>query len=180
MIVKIIFLGSQGSGKSTQAKLLASKLGLPWIEMGQILRQRSAEKDKDAQEIKKALEAGDLVSDKLVVKTLSNRLTKADCLGGYVLDGYPRNFAQLEALDPAVDDVFYVRVSDSEAIKRLMKRGRIDDTFNVVSRRLELYHKLTEPLLEYFRQKGILEEIDGEREAEDIAKEISQKVKNAQ
>ncbi|MBI2594639.1 nucleoside monophosphate kinase, partial [Candidatus Curtissbacteria bacterium] len=131
--MKIIFLGSQGSGKSTQAKLLAQKLGLPCIEMGQIFRARAKDNDLDAFEIRKALELGELVPDGLAIKTLHRRLTDTDCKNGYVLDGYPRNYAQLEGLNRDIDRVFYVRVSDQEGIKRSIVRGRHDDNLKLLT-----------------------------------------------
>lgn len=176
--MKFIFLGSQGSGKSTQAKLLAKKLNLPWIEMGQILRDKTKENDEDAQQIKNALDAGELVADQITIRTLHQRLERPDCVSGYVLDGYPRNYAQIEGCDPDIYKVFYIKVSDQEGIKRSITRGRTDDTLAVLTRRLQLYHKLTEPLLFYFRKKGILEEVDGERTVEEIEKDIENRLKN--
>lgn len=174
--MKIIFLGSQGSGKSTQAKLTAQKLNLPWIEMGQLLRDRTQKNDQIAIEIKKALEIGNLAPDNIVVKTLQERLAQHDCESGYVLDGFPRNYSQLEELDSDINKVFYIQVSDPEGIKRLMKRARSDDTLSVITKRLENYHKQTKPLLDYFRQKGVLAEINGERTIEEIEKDITAQI----
>ena len=176
--MKIIFLGSQGSGKSTQAKLVAQKLNLPWIEMGQLLRDRTQKNDQIGTEINKSLEIGNLAPDQIVIRTLKERLMKPDCSNGYVLDGFPRNYAQLEGLDPDINKVFYVQVSDPEGIKRLMKRARSDDTLSVITKRLQNYHKLTQPLLEYFGQKGILVKIDGERTIEEIEKDIITHITN--
>ncbi|OGD89612.1 hypothetical protein A3D81_02595 [Candidatus Curtissbacteria bacterium RIFCSPHIGHO2_02_FULL_40_17] len=176
--MKLLFLGSQGSGKSTQAKLLAGKLDLPYIEMGQLFRDKSKSQSQGGADIKRALDVGNLVPDHLATKTLHERLLQPDCKRGYVLDGYPRNYAQLEGLDQDIDRVFYIKVSDQEAIRRLLARARTDDNLKVLTRRLEIYHKETEPLLGYFRERGILEEIDGERPVEMIAKEISQKIAN--
>lgn len=174
--MKIIVLGGQGSGKSTQAKLLAEKLKLPSIEMGQLFRDKSKETDKDAIEIKKSLDLGELVSDEIAVRTLQNRLAQSDVKNGYVLDGYPRNYAQLEGLELDIDKVFYIRVSDQEGIKRSIERARDDDNLELLSRRLAIYHQKTEPLLSYFRQKAILEEVDGERPIPAIAKDIEERV----
>ena len=110
--MKIIFLGSQGSGKSTQAQLVAKKLNLPCIEMGRLFRDRAKDKDPKVQEIKRALEGGELVPDEIAVKSLRERLLKPDCANCYVLDGYPRNYAQLEGLQSDIDKVFYIKVSD--------------------------------------------------------------------
>ena len=176
--MKFIFLGSQGSGKSTQAKLLAEKLDLPYIEMGQLFRDKSKSAIRDGADIKRALNVGNLVPDPLAIKTLHERLLQTDCKRGYVLDGYPRNYAQLEGLDQDIDKVFYIKVSDQEAIRRLLARGRADDNPKVLTRRLEIYHKETEPLLGSIRERGIVEEIDGERPVEIIAQDISQKIAN--
>lgn len=170
--MKIILLGGQGSGKSTQAKMLSEKLSLPYIEMGQLLRDQSKENDTQAGEIREALEVGNLVPDKITIKTLGDRLAKKDCEMGFVLDGYPRNYAQLEGLPKGIDKVFYIKVSDDEAIHRLIDRGRYDDSLDVIARRLELYHTETEPLLTYFKQGNNLEEIDGERAIDDIHQDI--------
>lgn len=176
--MKIIFLGSQGSGKSTQAQLVAEKLKLPCIEMGQLFRDKAKDKDSQAQEIKRALDVGELVPDEITVKTLHDRLFKADCARGYVLDGYPRNYAQLEGLEKDIDKVFYIKVSDQEGIKRLIARARHDDNLSIVTKRLQIYHRMTEPLLAYFRQRGLLEEIDGNRSIEEVARDIQKRLEN--
>ncbi|MBI2599278.1 nucleoside monophosphate kinase [Candidatus Curtissbacteria bacterium] len=176
--MKIIFLGSQGSGKSTQAKLMAQKLNLPYIEMGQLLRDKSKKRNTEAGEIRQALEVGDLVSDAITVKTLRSRLAKSDCKYGFVLDGYPRNYAQLEGLPRDIDRVFFFKVSDEEAIERLIKRGRHDDTLDIITRRLEVYHKDSEPLIAYFKEQGILEEINGSATIESIRQDLAGRIQN--
>lgn len=176
--MKIIFLGPQGSGKSTQARTLAQNLDLPYIEMGQLLRKKAKDDDTEAGEIRQALEVGDLVPDTITVKTLHGRLSKRDCKNGFVLDGYPRNYAQLEGLPPGIDKVFYFKIPDEKAVKRLIERRREDDTLEVISRRLELFHRETEPLLTYFRQQGIIDEIDGTKSIKEIEQEVSGKIKN--
>lgn len=175
---KIIFLGGQGSGKSTQAKMLAQKLGLPYIEMGQLLRDKSKEDDTEAGDIRQALEIGNLVPDQIAIKTLKERLKANDCQNGFVLDGYPRNYAQIEGLPNDIDKVFYIKVSDQEAISRLIQRGRHDDSLDVITRRLELYHSETEPLLTYFEQAKVLREINGERPIDQIHEDIIKIINN--
>lgn len=175
--MKIIFLGSQGSGKSTQAKMLALALAVPYIEMGQLFRNKAKETSVEADEIKKALDVGDLVSDEITVKTLREKLAKSDCQNGFVLDGYPRNDAQLKGLTTEIDHVFFITIPDQEAIARLIKRGREDDTPEIIARRLENFHKLTEPLLAHFRNLNILQEIDGLKTIEEVNQEILEKLK---
>jgi len=174
--MKIIFLGSQGSGKSTQAKFAAHKLGRPFIEMGQLFRDRAKGSDPQAQEIRKALEAGNLVPDEIAVNTLKKRISMPDCANGYILDGYPRNFAQLEGLDQDINKVYYIKVSDREGLKRSIGRARKDDNLTVLTQRLQLYHKKTEPLLTYFTKRGILEEVDGERTIEEIRADVEKRL----
>jgi|SRR3989344_2732008 len=174
--MKIIFLGIQGSGKSTQAKIAAEKLSLPYIETSQLLREKSESKDEDAKQIAEAFEKGNLVVDEITIRALKERLKSKECQKGYILDGYPRNEIQFQNLDDDIDRVFYVAVSDEEAIRRLSKRARHDDTGEALKRRMDLYHRQTEPILDKFREKGILEEVDGERSIEEIAKDIESKI----
>ena len=170
--MKIIFFGAQGSGKSTQAKMVAGELSLPYIEMGQLLREKTKDTNNQAGEIRQTLEAGNLVPDTIAIKTLQERLSQADCKNGFVLDGYPRNYAQLEGLPQGIDRVFYIDIPDSVSVKRLIDRGRHDDSLDVITRRLELFHKETEPLLAYFRQEKIIEEINGQRSIEQTYQDI--------
>lgn len=177
-MTKIIVLGGQGSGKSTQAKMLSEKLGLPYIEMGQLFREKSKAEGTKAGEIREALEAGNLVPDQVATETLSERINQNDCKNGFVLDGYPRNYAQLEGLPRDITRVFFIKVPDHIAIKRSIERGRHDDSLDVITRRLELFHAETEPLLTYFRQEKILEEIDGQKTIEEVHGDIIDRLKN--
>lgn len=170
--LKIIFLGMQGSGKSTQAKKLAEHLGLPYVEMGQLLRDKSQETDDTAVKIQEALSTGKLVENQITIDCLKEKLNQAGFESGYVLDGYPRNENQLSALDADISRVFYINVSDAEATKRLMGRGRHDDSPELINQRIKIYHEETEPLLDYFKDKGLLQEINGERSIEEVAEDI--------
>lgn len=170
--MKIIFLGCPGSGKSTQAKKLSEHLSLPYIEMGQVFRNRATDKDEVGIKIKKALDAGVLVENEIVIKILHNLLNQDTYKSGYILDGYPRDDHQLKGLDSDIDMVFYINISDEEAIKRLLLRARENETKEILAKRLEVYHNLTEPLLDYFRQKGILKEINGEKSIEEVNSEV--------
>lgn len=175
--MKFIFLGPQGSGKSTQAKMIAASLGLPYLEMSQLLRERAREKGKDAQQINKAFETGTLVPPAIVLKIINDKLSEIN--NGYVLDAFPRNKTQLDGFNDKVDKVFYVKVSDKEAQRRLMLRRREDDTEEIIAKRLAIYHEETEPILDEFRTRGALVEIDGERTIEEIAHDIEERIRNA-
>lgn len=174
--MKVIFLGSQGSGKSTQAKLLAGVLNLPYVEMGQLLRDRANQNDDVAQKIKSALDKGNLVTDEITISILQEKIAQLEFQNGYILDGYPRNYVQLEASDEDIDKVFYIKISDGEAIKRLSLRKREDDTKYVLAKRLTIYHQQIEPLLADFRKRRVLEEIDGERSIEETHRDVLKKI----
>jgi len=176
--MKIIFLGCQGSGKSTQAKMIAQKLNLPHIEMGQLLRERAKENDEIGKGIDKELKLGHLIKNDITINLLNKKLKGNEFEKGYILDGYPRNKEQLNALENNIDKVFYVNISDEEAIRRLSKRGRNDDIGEALIKRLEIYHDQTEPLLKKFESKGILDEIDGQRSIEEIYENIQKRLKN--
>lgn len=170
--MKLIFLGPQGSGKSTQAKRLAQELNLPHLEMGQLLRDKMQQNDDDAQKIRTALESGMLVDNQITIRTLNQRVAKPDCSNGFILDGYPRNEEQVQNLPESINRVIYINVPDNVAVGRLGKRAREDDTKEVIQKRLDIYHQETEPLLENFRQKGILVEVDGQASIEQVDTDI--------
>ncbi|MBI3342396.1 nucleoside monophosphate kinase, partial [Candidatus Curtissbacteria bacterium] len=125
--------------------------------------------------IKEALEQGRLVENQITVDSLKEKIKKVGS-GGYVLDGYPRNSEQLSYLDNDIDKVFYINVSDDEAIKRLTERARHDDTPELIKKRIDIYHDETEPLLKYFRDKKVLEEINGEQSIEKVSEDLKKVV----
>lgn len=176
--MKMIFLGIQGSGKSTQAKLLSEKLNLPYVEMGQLLRDRLSEQSEEASQIRQALEVGDLVPNEITINTLEAKIRKDQFKNGFILDGYPRNEIQLKALPGKFDKVFYIELSKGEAIKRLTQRGRKDDTPQVIKRRVELFFKETQPIVDSFKKEGVLQEIDGQPSIEEVTQLITNKLEN--
>ncbi|MDO8498974.1 MAG: nucleoside monophosphate kinase [bacterium] len=164
--------GPQGSGKTTQAKALAKKLGLCLIEVGAMLRERVKKGDPWSLEVRKTLDEGQLMDDQLVSRLVKKRISESDCQQGFVSDGYPRTFSQHLECDAGFDKVLYLKISDEEAIKRLLKRGREDDNLPAIEKRLTWYHEETKPLLDYYQDLGILVTINGERPIKEVAKEI--------
>lgn len=181
--MKIILIGIQGAGKSTQGNLLSENFKIPYLSTGHIFREMSKEKTSLGRYIKEIMNAGFLIPDEKTVEIVSEYLKKPEYANGYILDGFPRTVEQVEKFKNGVDKVIYLKVSDKEALWRLSYRNgennetRQDETLTAIRKRIELFHKLTEPVLDYYREKGILVEIDGEKPVENIHKEILEKIK---
>ncbi len=164
-------MGPQGSGKTTQAELLAQKLNLPHIETGNVYRKIAEENSELGFKIKDILEKGGLVDDETTFEVVDKNLAKIQ--GGFVLDGFPRTLTQAQRELFPIDKVVYISLSDNEAIKRLLARGRADDKIETITQRLKLFHERTQPILEFYRKQGKLLEIDGSRSPEEVAAQIN-------
>ena len=174
--MKILLIGPQGSGKSTQANLLAKDLNLPKISTGDIFRELAEEESIEGRKIKGILNSGELIDDLQTAKIVEQRLKKDDCRNGFILDGYPRNTEQKQIFDPKVDKVFDLEVPDNEVVKRLLARGREDDTMEAIKKRLDLYHGQIVPLLDYYKNQGILIKINGMGSIEEIQRRIRERL----
>ncbi|MBI2597310.1 nucleoside monophosphate kinase [Candidatus Daviesbacteria bacterium] len=170
--MKVLLIGPQGSGKSTQGRFLAQYLQVPYISTGEIFRKLSQEKVGFGQIVKTILEEGHLVDDKTTYKIVKDRLSQPDCKSGFVMDGYPRNMEQLRLFDPKFDRVIYLDVPEKEVMRRLMGRGRSDDAPKSIKTRLDLYYRQTRPLLDYYRKQGILVEVEGMGDIQTVQNEI--------
>lgn len=174
--MKLILIGIQGSGKSTQGNLLKDKLGIEYLSSGHIFREMAKEKTPLGRYMKETLNAGFLVADEKVIPIIEEYLSKPEYHNGYILDGFPRTPKQAEDFSNGVDRVIYLKVSDKEALWRLSGRVdegvREDNTLSAIRKRIQLFHDHTEPVIEFYRQKGNLIEVDGEREIEVIHQEI--------
>lgn len=181
--MKIILIGIQGSGKSTQGNLLRDKLNTPYLSTGHIFREMAKEKTPLGRYIKEIMNAGFLIPDEKTVEIVREYLKRPEYQNGYILDGFPRTFDQVKMFENGVEKVVYLRVSDKEALWRLSYRNgennetRQDETLTAIRKRIELFHQLTEPVLDFYKEKGILVEIDGEKAIEDIHKEILEKIR---
>ena len=174
--MKIILIGIQGSGKSTQGMLLSEKLGVPYLSTGHIFREIAKEKTPLGREIKLIINAGVLISDQKTLAIVSEYLDRSEYANGYIIDGFPRTLNQVENFKNGIDKVFYIKVSDKETLWRISGREeeREDETLLAIRKRIDLFHKFTEPVVEYYKHKGILIEIDGEQSIEAITKEMLQ------
>lgn len=168
MMNKILLIGPQGSGKSTQAKLLGEFLKVPIISTGDIFRKQASVNEI----IRTILQEGKLVDDETTSQVVKDRLSEEDCQNGFIMDGYPRTVEQMKIFDPGFNKVFYLDVPQDMVIKRLMARGRADDTSELIRQRLDLYYKQTQPLLDYYKKMGILLNIDGRGEIEKIQQDL--------
>ena len=178
--MKIILIGIQGAGKSTQGKLLSKTLKIPYHSTGHIFRAIAKEHTPLGRYIKEVMNAGYLIPDKKTISIVSEYLSREEYENGYILDGFPRTLIQAKTFKNNIDKVIYIKVSDKEALWRLSYRNgdvREDETLAAIRKRIELFHKLTKPVLDYYRERDILAEVDGEKPVEDVHKEILIKIK---
>jgi adenylate kinase len=182
---KLLFLGAPGAGKGTQAIRLARRLEVPQISTGEMLRQAVASGSELGRRVKDTLERGELVSDPIVIEVARERLSRPDARRGFVLDGFPRTVAQAEALDRMLGELgsrlercVALRVDEEAIVERLLARarveGRSDDNDETIRRRMRVYEEQTQPLLDYYRRRGLLAEVDGMGSIEVVEKAIGE------
>lgn len=172
--MKIIIIGIQGAGKSTQGNLLSEKLNIPYLSTGHIFRELAKEKTTAGRYIKETLNAGYLIPDEKTLEIVDEYLSRPEYSQGYILDGFPRTIVQAEAFKEKIDKVVYLNIPDKEALWRLAGRedNREDETLKAIKKRIESFHTFTEPVIDFYRKKGLLLEIDGEKSIEEIKQEI--------
>jgi len=167
-----IIFGPPGSGKGTQSAKIAEKYNLAHISTGDIFRKNIKEKTELGLKVKSIIDSGELVPDELLIDILKDAINSYSGVRGFIFDGFPRTIRQadefeelLKSKNQKVSLVLSLKVDDEEIITRLMKRaeeqGRLDDTREVIENRLKVYHRQTEPLIEYYKKKGKFESIYG-------------------
>src|SRR5688572_11956874 len=166
--MRLVFIGPPGAGKGTQAGRLVKLLGVPHISTGDLLRDAVGRQTPEGRRAKKHMDEGRLVPDSLIIEMVGHRLDEPDCAGGCLLDGFPRTLAQAKALDEMLNQrqmplagALELSVGEDTLVERLLARGRSDDEPDIIHERMRTYHDRTEPLLDYYRQQGILETITG-------------------
>ena len=181
--MNLLVLGPQGSGKGTQAKRISAAHALPHVSTGDMFRAAIASGTELGRRVEPILASGDLVPDDLTVALIRERLSERDARDGFVLDGFPRNLAQAEALDGmlaeigrGLDAVLFFDLSDELAVERIRGRAldecREDDSPDAIARRLAIYHEQTEAVVERYRATGKLVPLHAARSIEDVSTEI--------
>jgi adenylate kinase len=181
--VNVLVLGPQGSGKGTQAKRVSAVRGVPHVSTGDMFRAAIAAGTELGRLVEPILTAGELVPDELTIALIRERLSQDDALAGFVLDGFPRNLVQAEALDAMLaeigrplDRVLFFDLDDETATARMLRRAReesrADDTPEVIARRLAIYHEQTEPVVERYRAAGTLRALNAGGTVDEVFAEI--------
>lgn len=172
---RVVLLGPPGAGKGTQGQVLCQRLGVPAISTGDMLREAVADGSELGGKVQGIMASGALVDDATMAEVVRERLAKPDALKGFLLDGYPRTLPQAETLagilrqaGRELDAVLLVDVPADELVRRTLLRGRADDQEDVIRERLRVYREKTAPLIGYYRERGLLREIDGNRPVEEV------------
>jgi adenylate kinase len=181
--MKLIIMGPPGAGKGTQAKLIAARLAIPAIATGDIFRKNVSEETQLGLEAKRYMDAGDYVPDEVTNAMVRDRLSEADAGDGFLLDGYPRTLAQVGTLDEILADhghkldAVVALVADTDVLvgrmlKRAQSEGRSDDSEEVIRHRQDVYAAETKPLLAVYAERGLLVEVDGVGEIDEVSERV--------
>ncbi len=178
--MNLLVLGPQGSGKGTQGARIEADYGIPHVSTGAMFRDAIAARSELGLRVEPILAAGELVPDDVTVALIRERLSHHDAGKGFILDGFPRNLAQADALDAMLgeigrrlDAVLFFDLPDEVAVERMKGRdGRGDDTPEVIARRLEIYHDQTAPVVEHYRATGRLVPLHAEGTVDEVYAEV--------
>jgi adenylate kinase len=177
--LRLLLIGAPGGGKGTQGDALASLYGIQHVSSGDVLRAAARADTPVGREVAAFQRRGDLVPDRIVFDLLIPVVAAAAARGGYVLDGFPRTVPQAiqafevaQQLEFTLDAAVYLNVPESVLLQRLLARARADDTAEVIRHRLEVFAETTSPLIAYYRDRGVLVEVNGDQPPEAITAEI--------
>lgn len=181
--MRLIILGPPGAGKGTQAARIAEHFGIPAISTGDIFRANIKNGTDLGKQVQEITASGGYVSDEITNAIVEDRLAEDDCEPGFLLDGYPRTTGQVAALDAmlakndhGLDKVLALTVDEDAVVARLLKRasteGRVDDTEDVIRERQAIYRRETAPLTDVYAERGLLVEVDGLGDVDEVAERI--------
>ncbi len=172
--MKLVLIGIQGAGKSTQGNFLSEKLKIPYLSTGHIFRDIAKEKTTLGRYVKELMNSGSLIPDDKVIEIVNSYISKPAYRKGYILDGFPRTLVQAKEFSNNVDKVIHIHIPDKEALWRLAYRNeqRDDDTIEAIRRRIELFKKHTVPVLDYYKKENKLITIDGTKSIEEVKQDI--------
>jgi adenylate kinase len=181
--MRLLIMGPPGAGKGTQAIRIAQHYGIPAISTGDIFRALQTADTPLARQVQAIMASGGYVSDEITNEIVADRLAQPDCTSGFLLDGYPRTLQQVQTLDDhlaesnrPLDAVISLKADADEVVARLLKRaqtdGRADDNEDTIRVRLQVYADQTEPLLELYRSRGLLVEVNGLGEIHDVSQRV--------
>ena len=181
--MRLLILGPPGAGKGTQAARIAEHFGIPAVSTGDIFRANIKNETELGLQVKSILASGGFVSDEVTNAIVADRLAQDDCEVGFLLDGYPRTLPQVAALDEllaskgqSLEHVLELTVDEDAVVQRLLTRaaveGRADDTEEVIRERMAIYHRETKPLSDTFRERGVLVEVDGMGEVDEVTQRV--------
>jgi adenylate kinase len=187
--VNLLVLGPQGAGKGTQARRVAEEYGIPHVATGDIFREAIVADDELGKQVEPILAAGELVPDELTIALIRERLSLPETANGFVLDGFPRNAAQAEALDQllaeigrGLDAILLFDLPESVVTERMLSRGlaegRPDDMPEVIARRLEIYRDQTAPVVEHYRATGKLVPLHADRTIDEVYAEVQEVIES--
>ena len=186
----IVLMGPPGAGKGTQAKTLEETLGFPQVATGDLFRHNLKNETPLGKLAQSYMSKGELVPDDVTVAMVRDRLEKPDCSGGAILDGFPRNVVQADVLNDLLQElggsikiVPSINVSEDELVRRLLMRAEIekraDDNENTIRQRMRVFKEQTQPLFDYYEEKGLLVSIDGEQSVENVREDLLSAIRNA-
>ena len=174
----IVLIGPPGSGKSTQARFLRSRYGIPSVDFSELLRKIIGKKTNEGRALAAAVASGELVNDQAINDMIADRIARKDCARGFVLDGYPRTSVQAQFIEQHLKDlgfpapkVLNLEVTDAEALRRMSGRGRADDKPEYMTRRLEDYRKEVDAILKWYSSRGLIK-IDGSKLPQEVSRQI--------
>jgi len=179
--MRIVLIGIQGAGKSTQGNMLAEALNVPYLSSGHIFREMAKEKTQTGRWLKETLNTGSLIPDEMTIKIVSEYLEKPEYQNGFIIDGYPRTVPQAEVFSDGTEKAVFIDVSDKEALWRISGRegDREDETLQAIRRRIALFHELTQEVINFYDERHNLIKVDGEQDVNTVFANIMKSINSA-